>query len=585
MKLFYKTTILWAGLFMGFSTMAQNLSSDWLQKKHVKERDEFKLSVFVESSSQPFVVNYLEQVTPPVPNGPTFPRKHYLYAYDANGNFMWSKQFMSGMPYKLLSGGEGKFWVLAWSSSNDIQIGSQVLTSNFPDPTYDTLFFVEMDDTGTVVNYFTYSAHPEIFMDIRDAAFDKNGDFILAGTIRRPNFSSNDPPVPFSFGNFTTALDWDYKRLYYVARMYKNGTQGEFFDYDAPSSNPDPENVPDYIAVNSNNGNIFFTGRFGESLEINSTVYQNPHPFPHSFPQLYMGLLDESLNLIAFDTAYVSSYGTIVRDAIYNEMAQSFYFTGSWGDELGYGFSPPLQDNNAHRNSAYLAKLLPNSLTLDTIVPFITQTNALSRFTYLTGMATAEDGSLYISGFATDSTIQIGTQMHTINTDAFSDFEGLLLKFDADLNLKSLLKSNDHGNCLFRSVTISNIGDVYCSGQFLEDFSMGNLSATAFATTLDALLVKFSAGNFGYEETTNPSKPFLVYPNPTHGQLKISIPNRPNAPFNVDIFDIDGRKVGSHNFPSEKKTVEINVGGLAPGIYIVRLKSGKESLFQKIIVH
>lgn len=580
MKTFLFASALMASLFVVFPAGAQNLVPDWVDVKHVHERDEFVLMEYVESETQPFVVNHLVQQTPPIPNGPTFPPEHYLYAYADNGTLLWDKAMDGILPLKLLSKEEDRFWMVAYGEDN-VQIGNQVLTSAFPYPAYRTYYFVEMDQTGTVLGYFTYSTVFDIYMDIGDAAFDNNGDFILSGTVSRPNLSSSDPPINFSFGNFTSALDWQKRFFYYVARMHKNGTPGGLFDYNAP---PDisPKTTPGHIAVNTENGDILFVGRRGDMLQVGPNTYPNST----SHQQLYIGLLDENLNLLSFDAPYVSTYGTIVDEAIYNEVSQTFYLQGSWGDQLSYGVSSPLQGNPHTVNNAYLARLLPNSTQLDTLLPFVSQTNLYQYFISLRDIGVMEGGDMYVSGYVTDTGIKIGNQVCSFNPDGIPDYEGILMKVGPNLALDTIYHPDDHGNSLFNSLVLDNEGSVYCLGMLLNDFSMGNLTANSVGGTLDALLVKFSKTQMGIKEEdfANPGS-LVVYPNPVRDKLNLKIPTGfDRAPFDLEIYDLMGRKIWSAAYEANNALIQIDLGGLlAPGNYFVKLNGGDKSVYGRFV--
>src|SRR5690606_27406730 len=136
-------------------------------------------------------------------------------------------------------------------------------------------------------------------------------------------------------------------------------------------------------------GSILFAGRFGEELTIGEITYTSTS----DYQQLYIGLLDDDLNLISSTTNNVATFGTLLHQIVFNETTESFYVLGTWGNELHYGQSTPVQGHTGTVQNMYLAKLLPDSVMLDTIIPFIPQTNLFQYFMGLYDMVISENGS------------------------------------------------------------------------------------------------------------------------------------------------------------------------------------------------
>ncbi len=63
-----------------------------------------------------------------------------------------------------------------------------------------------------------------------------------------------------------------------------------------------------------------------------------------------------------------------------------------------------------------------------------------------------------------------------------------------------------------------------------------------------------------------------VYPNPVLNKLSIEIPNNVNEDFEIELFDITGRSVKSKTYSNQKK-IDVNIGDLNKGIYILRIRA------------
>lgn len=73
----------------------------------------------------------------------------------------------------------------------------------------------------------------------------------------------------------------------------------------------------------------------------------------------------------------------------------------------------------------------------------------------------------------------------------------------------------------------------------------------------------------------------LVYPNPTSGTVLLRFNTEAfNDPTSVQVFDVQGKSV----FQQEKLGAELQIGGIARGIYFLKIKSGKQEIYRKIAV-
>ena len=72
---------------------------------------------------------------------------------------------------------------------------------------------------------------------------------------------------------------------------------------------------------------------------------------------------------------------------------------------------------------------------------------------------------------------------------------------------------------------------------------------------------------------------FKLYPNPTADILKIS--NAKRAMYNVDIIDINGRVLISKSFNETHS--ELNLGNLATGVYIVKIRTTLSEIVKRVI--
>jgi hypothetical protein len=71
-----------------------------------------------------------------------------------------------------------------------------------------------------------------------------------------------------------------------------------------------------------------------------------------------------------------------------------------------------------------------------------------------------------------------------------------------------------------------------------------------------------------------------VYPNPTSGELIITIEGEYHSPVQIEIYNIVGKLVGSYGIRPENETIIISVESLASGMYFLKV-DGKTVKFVK----
>lgn len=82
-------------------------------------------------------------------------------------------------------------------------------------------------------------------------------------------------------------------------------------------------------------------------------------------------------------------------------------------------------------------------------------------------------------------------------------------------------------------------------------------------------------------QTTEPPTSVIIYPNP--GSEKLNIAQESNQPLHIEIFSLDGKRVGVYNLQGRHS--EIATGQFAKGLYIIEISSGNKTTYHRWIKH
>lgn len=88
-----------------------------------------------------------------------------------------------------------------------------------------------------------------------------------------------------------------------------------------------------------------------------------------------------------------------------------------------------------------------------------------------------------------------------------------------------------------------------------------------------------------FEKTYLFSSAPAVYPNPFENNLTLRFPPslQGNEKIDVRIYDTQGKSVFANSYPSTSNTVQLELGNLRPGVYILKFLANKVETIQKIV--
>lgn len=176
-------------------------------------------------------------------------------------------------------------------------------------------------------------------------------------------------------------------------------------------------------------------------------------------------------------------------------------------------------------------------------------------------MITDAQGNIYICGF---ENLVGGTK------------NGCILKYDSNGNLLWNI-SYDAGvnlNDKFNSIALDFNNDVLVTGQTFTSATNSNYVTVKYANTPTAI-----NENYFTDE-------FIIYPNPAKNLVTIALNLMERKNTSVSVIDVAGREIKnfSLNLLSGNSRMQLDLSGMNPGIYFVRLNSNKNTLVKKLVI-
>lgn len=78
---------------------------------------------------------------------------------------------------------------------------------------------------------------------------------------------------------------------------------------------------------------------------------------------------------------------------------------------------------------------------------------------------------------------------------------------------------------------------------------------------------------------------FSVYPNPATELVQVQLQTSPQEPFEVDLLDLQGRVIHTQHFSGETDNFSVFLGGLPPGLYLLRVQLAASAWIETIQVN
>jgi hypothetical protein len=202
-----------------------------------------------------------------------------------------------------------------------------------------------------------------------------------------------------------------------------------------------------------------------------------------------------------------------------------------------------------------------------------------SQFDYNT-MDIDPEGNVYF-GVQVRDTINFGDEFTYINAGLYDLF---VAKYTSGglLDWVKTMEGDDGQNWL-SSVTVYNENTIFAAGFFNDYLSFGSNALTSSNTHGFVTLIGESTGIYVYRRPSE-NQLFNVCQNPVNDLLALRF-LKENRDCSIEILDNKGTKVYSASLSPAGESIRVNVNGLSPGIYFIRVITDEASETEKFIIN
>ena len=477
----------------------------------------------------------------------------FLVKYDNAGNVLWAKSVGQGngldVAFSVTTDAAGSIYLAGYFTSSYLVFGADTITNSNAGAS--DLFLVKYNNTGNVL--WAKSAGGNFDDEAYSVTAEAGGNILIAGGF----YSSS-----LIFGSDTLTNSSAGTDMFLV--KYDNAGSVLWAKSSGGSNNDEA-----YSVTADAGGNIVVAGYF-----ISPTITFG------SFTLTNVGANYRDMFLVKYDNA-----GSVVwakraggssgefANSLTSDAGGNIYVAGHFGsDTLIFGTDTL---TNAGNYDMFLAKY-DNSGNV-----VWAKSAGGSPVDEAHSVTTDVGGNIYVTGYFNSSMIIFGsdTLLNSVLSDMF------LVKYDNAGNV--IWAKSEGGNGLDEALAITTdaSGNIYMTGRFSSNSLLFSSFTLMNVGDYDIFLAKLSSSIIGIESIDN-KKGIIVYPNPASGTFNLSLSYFQDSPVQIDMFNILGKRIYAEkiNVNQNEQFIEINLGKLSAGIYIVQVKAGTEQFSKKLVI-
>ena len=162
-------------------------------------------------------------------------------------------------------------------------------------------------------------------------------------------------------------------------------------------------------------------------------------------------------------------------------------------------------------------------------------------------------------------------------------YDLLVFKYtnEGELDWVKSIEGSDKGSCWLSSVAAVDPVTTYVCGWFTDYLDFGTISFTVNNKNGFIGLLDKTSSITVYQRH---ELPFTLFPNPAKQMVNIRFQEATNDETEIRVTDINGKTISSMQIASGRQSFQLDLSGFTAGVYLVHLKSAKESGVKKLVV-
>jgi hypothetical protein len=464
----------------------------------------------------------------------------YVTKYDQSATPVWAKSFSGTsnimFPGGIVMDGAGNIYL-----AGSFSFGMTINGNNYYSAGDKDGYLIKLDPNGNVIWVKAFgSATPQAFNGIAI-----NGNKIYVAGSYSGTFNVGSVTVPASNAGSTDAMVIAFDTAGTALWAATGGGADEDYFYGVSASST---NIYACGAVRGSSASFGSTNLTGSGSADDILVTRLTTSGSFDLAKRFGSTSTDQATCIGYD-----NYGNI-------------YISGSFLGTVNFGGPATITSNGGNTYSdGYVAKLNASGTGLWACK----QGGASDDIT--TSMEVVNNGYIYLCGYYNNSTVTLTTTSGTpVNLTNTGGADGYAAKYNPNGKLLWAVKAANASDDRPKAIVSDNNGYCYVIGNFINALTLGTLTPiNSMPLSPSTYIGRLNGFTTGFQEVKAPIN-FLLYPNPTTGQVNIELPEG-NYINEIEVYSITGQRVHHVEMDMPLKSTSIDLGGLTAGIYQVKV--------------
>jgi hypothetical protein len=185
-------------------------------------------------------------------------------------------------------------------------------------------------------------------------------------------------------------------------------------------------------------------------------------------------------------------------------------------------------------------------------------------------MEVAANGYVFLCGYYSNGPGTLTSTTTNVTLTNSGGADGFAAKYNPNGGILWGIKAANASDDRPKAIISDNNGYCYVMGNFFGAMTLGSLTpVNSLPTNIGTYIGRLNGFTTGFQEVKAPFN-FLLYPNPTTGQVNIELPEG-NYMNEIEVYSITGQRVHHVEMDMPLKSTSIDLGGLNSGVYQVKV--------------